>query len=169
MLVEVALPVPVRGAFTYEVPQALRERVLRGARARVPFGSRRLVGVILGITGKAPSGGEVKEVEEILDTEPLLPGPVLELGFWLADYYQAPLGEALKLALPLAGPRGFEPLAPGGRGRIAGEGGARSLLVRLAPGAGERIAPLSKRASSLRALLDALSRPSRHDGWMTFG
>src|SRR5437867_1962247 len=106
MRIDVALPVPVRSTFTYEVPEALRERAVRGVRVRVPFGERSLVGVVLGRTeGDPPSGTSIKSVQEVLDDEPVLPAPVLELTLWLADYYQAPQGEAVRLAISFAAPR----------------------------------------------------------------
>ena len=44
---EVVLPVPVRTAFTYRVPEVLAERAVLGARVLVPFRKRTLVGVIV--------------------------------------------------------------------------------------------------------------------------
>ncbi len=47
MTCDVVLPVPVRSAFTYRVPEALSERAVPGARVLVPFRKRTMVGVIV--------------------------------------------------------------------------------------------------------------------------
>ena len=68
MRIDVALPVPVRSTFTYEVPEPLRESAVRGVRVRVPFGRRTLVGVVLGqASGEVPSEAAIKQVHAVLD------------------------------------------------------------------------------------------------------
>ena len=44
LLADVALPVPLARAFTYEVPPEMSPRAQAGARVVCPFGGRRLVG-----------------------------------------------------------------------------------------------------------------------------
>jgi len=46
--IEVALPLPLRKTFTYEVPAELRAEVSPGKRILVPFGRRLLTGFVLG-------------------------------------------------------------------------------------------------------------------------
>ena len=52
-------------------------------------------------TSKAPADFEIRYLEAVLDDEPLLSDPLLELGEWMAQYYLAPLGEVLRGMLPL--------------------------------------------------------------------
>ena len=99
---DVALPVPVDRAFTYEIPATLRERIQVGARAWVPIGSRRLIGVVLSLGSKAPPQ-ETRLVDKLLDDEPVLDERLLALGKWIAEYYCSPIGEVYKSMLPLAG------------------------------------------------------------------
>src|ERR1035441_4751104 len=96
---EVALPVPLDRAFTY----AVREGQLpqRGARVIVPFRNEKLIGVVIGLSAKAPADFEVRYLEAVLDDEPLLSEPLLALAEWMAQYYLAPLGEVLRGMLPL--------------------------------------------------------------------
>ena len=49
--VSVALPLPVQTPFTYRVPEGMLVPV-RGARVVVPFGPRRVVGVVDGPGGR---------------------------------------------------------------------------------------------------------------------
>lgn len=50
-VVAVALPVPVDRTFDYAVPPSLAAAVGPGRRAIVPFGARRVVGVVMGPAG----------------------------------------------------------------------------------------------------------------------
>jgi primosomal protein N' (replication factor Y) len=99
---DVALAVPVDRAFTYRLPLTLRYRALRGARVWVPFGPRRLVGVILRVHEQPPEQ-EAREVLSLIDEEPVLDAELFQLAHWLSEYYCAPLGEVLKSMLPLSG------------------------------------------------------------------
>ena len=97
---EVALPVPLRMAFTYAVPDAIDELVVPGARVVVPFRNRAMVGVVLERTTRRPAATPLKEIAEVLDPLPALPAHVIELGRWVASYYLAPVGETFRAMLP---------------------------------------------------------------------
>jgi primosomal protein N' (replication factor Y) len=96
---EVALPVPLDRTFTYAVRPG--QLPLRGARVIVPFRNEKLIGVVTGVNGEMPAEFEVRYLEAVLDDEPLLSAPLLELAEWMAHYYLAPLGEVLRGMLPL--------------------------------------------------------------------
>jgi primosomal protein N' (replication factor Y) len=100
---DVSLPVPLDRAFTYSLPVSLRPRVQAGCRVLVPFGARKLTGVALRLHGEAPPDVDVREVLRLLDEEPVLEPPLIELGRWIASYYCAPLGEVLRSMTPLGG------------------------------------------------------------------
>ena len=89
-------------AFTYALPETLRHRVKAGSRILVPFGSRKLTGVILKTHSDQPQGAS-REAFQLLDEEPAIDAPMLRLGQWIATYYCAPLGEVLRSMTPLAG------------------------------------------------------------------
>ena len=99
---DLALPVPVDRSFTYHLPLTLRHRVRVGCRAWVPFGKRKLTGVVMRTHDDEPSY-ETREVLKLLDEDPVLDAELLRLGHWIAEYYCAPLGEVLKSMLPLSG------------------------------------------------------------------
>src|SRR5215469_6071728 len=98
---DVSLPVPMDQPFTYELPETLRHRVRPGSRVLVPFGPRRLTGVILSCHDQQPSIA-TRQALRLLDPEPVLDAELLSLGRWIAAYYCAPLGEVLRGMLPLA-------------------------------------------------------------------
>lgn len=102
-IAQVAVPVPVRRSFDYLVPDHLDRPPLRpGMRVRVPFGKRRsMIGVVTAVvseSGIAPA--RLKPLAEVLDSDPLLPPPMLDLLRWAADYYHHPVGEVFASALP---------------------------------------------------------------------
>ena len=100
-----ALPVPLDRAFTYAIPPGMT--VAPGMRVLAPWGRRRLVGVVLELRDEPPEEARgsregIRPLELALDTEPVLDAALLALARWTAQYYQAPLGEALRCALPPA-------------------------------------------------------------------
>src|SRR5579871_6715900 len=99
---DVSLPVPLDQTFTYRLPETLRHRARVGCRVLVPFGARKLTGVVTELRD-APAGEPLKEVLRLIDEEPVLDSELLSLGRWIAQYYCAPLGEVLRGMVPLAG------------------------------------------------------------------
>lgn len=99
-LVSVAAPVAVDRGFTYGVPASWPEPPAPGVRVLIPFGSRRLIGVVRDAAPEALPPGKTRNLLEILDPEPALPPDLLRLCEWIQDYYLAPVGEAYRLALP---------------------------------------------------------------------
>ena len=97
---EVALPVPLRSAFTYAVPTSYNGEELVGRRVLVPFRNRAMIGVGLTVSTQAPDAKRIKEIAELLDRVPALPPKLIELGQWISRYYLAPIGEAFRAMLP---------------------------------------------------------------------
>ena len=98
---DVSLPVPLDQPFTYALPETLRHRVRPGSRMVVPFGPRKLTGVILRCHDEPPAMA-TREALRLIDAEPVLDAELLALGRWIAGYYCAPLGDVLRGMLPLA-------------------------------------------------------------------
>jgi primosomal protein N' (replication factor Y) len=126
---DVSLPVPVDQLFTYALPETLRHRVQPGSRLIVPFGPRKLTGVILRCHDDPPPMA-TREALRLIDAAPVLDSELLALGRWIAAYYCAPLGDVLRGMLPLA--------AELRHGKIwsltdAGRDAARQLLLDSSP------------------------------------
>jgi primosomal protein N' (replication factor Y) len=100
--VDVSLPVPLDRTYTYALPETLRHRVRVGCRVVVPFGPRKLTGVVVRVHDEPP-GMATREVARLVDAEPVFDAELLELGRWVASYYCAPLGEVLRTMAPLTG------------------------------------------------------------------
>jgi primosomal protein N' (replication factor Y) len=98
---EVVLPVPVSRAYTYQIPDALADRVVPGARVVVPVRRGQVIGVVSAVVGHRSSVvGDIKPISSAPDEHPALSPALLELGHWISDYYGAPLGLALRAILP---------------------------------------------------------------------
>jgi primosomal protein N' (replication factor Y) len=93
----VVLPVPVSRPYIYEVPAALADRVVPGARVVVPLRRRSVVGIVTALDVAAPPAGVgIRPLAAAPDAEPALSPALLELCRWISDYYGAPLGLALR-------------------------------------------------------------------------
>lgn len=98
--IRVALPVPMRQLFDYQLPAHIPWPEV-GARVRVPFGQRQLLGFVIEVEVTPEVAAEqLKEVIEVLDSQALWPQPLWQLLLWSAHYYQHPLGEVLHHAAP---------------------------------------------------------------------
>ena len=105
--VEVILPLPLEGTFTYVVPDALLDKVVPCVRLLVPFGKTK---TYIGICDTYPSdhpnnnddndGIKYKAILAILDDGPVLLPQQLQLWHWIANYYMSPIGDVYKAALP---------------------------------------------------------------------
>jgi len=98
--VEVAVALPLAQTLTYLVPPALAGEAVAGSLVKVPVGRRAVTGYLLGPGEAPPPGVALKEVQAVLDPVPRFGPDLVPLLRWLADYYQYPLGEALKHVIP---------------------------------------------------------------------
>ncbi len=100
---QVAVPVPLRQTFTYRLPDRLAGRVTVGSRVAVPFGRRKLIGIVVKIRDELPPDNKIKAVKEVaaeIDPEPVFTEELLAFLVRAADYYFHPPGEVLRAASP---------------------------------------------------------------------
>lgn len=98
--VDVLLPLPLEGVFSYTVPPAMQGKAVRGVRVLVPLGrSKRYVGLVMRQHRDKPKF-KCKDILEVLDDRPVVLESQLRLWQWIATYYMSPLGEVLNAALP---------------------------------------------------------------------
>ena len=112
--VDVILPVPLDGTFTYRLPEALVAGCRAGMRVLVPFGkTKTYAGLVVRIHNDRPqlSDDQIKDVLSVLDGAPVVLAPQLRLWQWIADYYMSPVGDVMKAALPagLKAETGYRP------------------------------------------------------------
>ena len=145
---EVALPLPIPNTFTYAVPAGVPVPAA-GTRVLVPFRNEVRIGwVVGGGDGTAPAG--LRPLLDVLDAAPTVPDDLLRLCRWMADYYLAPLGVALRAALPAVladTARDYLAATPGSDGEPSLPPRARQLLETL------RAAAAPKSVTALRRAL----------------
>ena len=144
-LVDVALNLPLPGAFTYRVPDGWPRVPGPGERVFVPFRSRRLTGVVVGHRDQPPPGAEPGALKEVLEVEegpPALDAELLTLVRRVAEYYAAPLGMTAFTALP-----------PGTARHDDAKAAARERMVREVAWVGGDV---PERARARRALAEAV-------------
>lgn len=92
---DVAIPIPIRETFTYEC----KESIQVGSRVLVEFRKKKVVGHIVKAVLKKPNFDTI-QISEILDEEPIFKSNDIDILFWLADYYQHPIGEVFDTFCP---------------------------------------------------------------------
>ena len=109
--VDVILPLPLPGLFTYSVPEGMEGRVVFGKRLLVPLGrSKKYIGMAVKMHDEKPAF-EVKPIEQVLDENPVLLERQYRLWSWISDYYMSPLGDVYNAAFP-AGLKSTEKFKP---------------------------------------------------------
>src|SRR3979411_1797885 len=87
------------GLFDYAVPEALTGLIEVGHRVRVPFGKRTVTGFVYALD-QGSTVLELKPIEALLDAEPVLPSPLVELAGFVAAHYLVPLDEVIRAIVP---------------------------------------------------------------------
>jgi len=98
--VNVAVPLPIRKSFCYEVPEEWKSFITPGKRVLVPFGKRFLAGYVLELVSRPPTEKKILPIQRIFEDEFSLSGKYLEFLDWVSRYYIQPIGEVIKTALP---------------------------------------------------------------------
>ena len=109
--VDVILPLPLPGLFTYSVPKGMEGKVVFGKRLLVPLGkSKKYIAMAVKRHDVKPAFG-VKPIEQVLDEEPTLLPQQYRLWSWIGEYYMSPLGDVYNAAFP-AGLKSTEKFKP---------------------------------------------------------
>jgi primosomal protein N' (replication factor Y) (superfamily II helicase) len=102
LFADVILPLPFDNRFTYRVPLAFQTQIKTGIRVIVQFGKRKFFSALIcKVHQNEPVGEfEIKEIEAVLDEEPVVGEKQFRLWDWMANYYCCTIGEVYKAALP---------------------------------------------------------------------
>ena len=109
--VDVILPRPLDGFFTYAISSDMSSGVKLGIRVLVPFGaSKTCTAMVVRMHDDKPAF-ETKQVLQVVDAMPMLLPQQLDLWKWIAQYYMSPIGDVYTAALPagLKDDEGWQP------------------------------------------------------------
>jgi primosomal protein N' (replication factor Y) len=130
---EVIIPSPLKEPLTYEIPPELD--VKPGMRVVVPVGRRRVTGLVAEL---APAS-RIERVKAILDApdgQPVMDGPLLRLGQWIAKYYLCSIGEVLAAMMPAHLRSESRRVVSANKGEFSVDGLERRILDELDRGEG---------------------------------
>lgn len=101
MIARVSLEIALRKEFDYAIPPELAGKIDVGSRVQVPFGARKILGVV---TALAEESGHatLKPILKIIGEQTLVTPKVLKLARWIGEYYCCAPEIALKSVLPEA-------------------------------------------------------------------
>ena len=100
LYVEVILPLPLDGTFTYSVPDTLAPQVRMGVRVVVPLGRSKTYTAMAVRTHNDKPEFDTRDILQVVDDSPVLPERQLRLWQWISTYYMCALDDVFKAALP---------------------------------------------------------------------
>lgn len=109
--VDVILPVPLEGLFTYGLPEQWVGRVSMGVRVLVPLGkSKHYIAMAVKVHQTEPEM-KWKQIEQVLDEQPVIREQQMKLWQWISEYYMSPIGDVFKAAMPsgMKSEEGYKP------------------------------------------------------------
>lgn len=95
--VSVNSPAAQRRTFSYSIPSGLD--VQDGQAVWIPFGNKLLQGVVMYLTD-TPAVEQTRDIEGLIDAEPILSLEQIQIALWISRYYLTPLFSAVSLMLP---------------------------------------------------------------------
>ena len=97
---QVAVPVPLKSEFTYSFDSDALD-VKPGVRVMVPFKNRRMKGYVISVTEDKPDVEfEIKDIQRVVDKEPLFDKKDYDLALWMERFYFSSRGEILDTMIP---------------------------------------------------------------------
>ncbi len=100
MFVDVILPLPLEGLFTYSLPEEFSGQVRMGVRVLVPVKSKTHVAMAVRVHDDKPTDFAVRDIMQVMDESPQITDYQYRLWQWIADYYLSPIGLVYNAALP---------------------------------------------------------------------
>jgi len=103
LFVDVILPLPVPGTFTYRVPMEMNDSVATWKRVVVQFGKKKVYSaLVVNVHEIPPAKYAVKYILSVIDEDAIANAIQYEFWKWIADYYMCNLGEVMNVAIPSA-------------------------------------------------------------------
>jgi primosomal protein N' (replication factor Y) len=151
-ILRIAIDTPLRRLFDYLPPADLTDAPQPGVRLWVPFGRRRVVGILIALSNHSDvPTPKLRRALELIDSNPVFDPHLFALLQWSAEYYRQPVGEVLAAALP------------GTLSSGAALTASRQYWQLTVSGRLDARAQTATRATRLHALIDGLSDGAWHD------
>ena len=101
MYADVILPLPFSDLYTYTVPVEMQNKIAKGFRVIVPFGTRKhYTAIVKRVHNNAPKNFKTKEIHSIVDSQLVINDIQFKLWEWISFYYMSPIGDVYNAAMP---------------------------------------------------------------------
>ena len=84
MIARVSLEIALRKEFDYAIPAELARQVDVGSRVQVPFGARKVLGVVTAVAEESGQAN-LKPIIKIIGAQTLVTAKVLRLARWIGE------------------------------------------------------------------------------------
>ena len=101
-IAKVVVEISLDREFDYRIPVQLQPSIRVGSQVNVPFHGRELRGFVVGLANHSAFTNKLKEISGVVGDKPLIPDEIMKLAYWIADYYCAPIEQAVRTVLPSA-------------------------------------------------------------------
>ncbi len=99
--IDVILPLPLNRYFTYSINSAEAELLEMGMRVAVPFGKSKIyTGIVHKVHSNSDATYEIRDLEFVIDDDPIVTLQQLRLWEWIASYYVCSVGDVMRAAMP---------------------------------------------------------------------
>ncbi len=98
MIARVLIDGPSELVFDYAIPVDLP--VLPGCRVRIPLRRRSATGTVLSVAEAEQADFAIRELESLIDPEPLITPVLLRTGEWIANYYGCSIESVIRCLVP---------------------------------------------------------------------
>lgn len=88
--------------FQYSVPEDLMELISPGTQVIVPFGNRKIKGIVVSLSDSPKiDPDKLKDIKEVPEKQKRIMGDLMELSAWMKEHYACTLNQALRTCLPV--------------------------------------------------------------------
>jgi primosomal protein N' (replication factor Y) len=99
--IDVILPLPLERYFTYTVNTVEADFLKPGMRVAVPFGKSKIyTSIVHRVHQENTATYEVKDIEFIIDEQPVVTESQLQFWEWISSYYLCAVGQVMRASLP---------------------------------------------------------------------
>ena len=99
-IAKIVTEVSLNQEFDYRIPEALRNKLKVGSQVNIPFNNRNIKGFVVGFSQFSKFENSLKSITDIVGDKPLIPHSVVNLAYWISDYYCSPIENSIKALLP---------------------------------------------------------------------
>ena len=101
MYADVILPLPFSNLYTYEIPVEMQDKIAKGFRVIVPFGTKKhYTAIVRRVHKNAPKDFKTKEIHSLVDSQPVVNDIQFKIWEWISFYYMSPIGDVYNAAMP---------------------------------------------------------------------